>query len=82
MCNTTDDCGIVRPDWLQVNASYVGTATIAGMTCQGWVKQGGEQNYYYAEVGTGAPCLYYEGYPVLPLTSNCALGSTHAAMLA
>jgi hypothetical protein len=31
---------------------------------------GGEQNYYYAELDTQQPCLFYEGYPVLPQTSN------------
>ena len=70
VCNTSDYCGIVAPGWLQVNSTYVGRSNIAGMVCDGFVKEGGEQNYYYAEVGSGQPCLYYEGYPVLPLTSN------------
>ena len=34
----------------------------------GWMKVGGEQNYYYAEVETQQPCEYYEGYPTLPCT--------------
>jgi hypothetical protein len=70
VCNTSDYCGIVAPDWLQVNATYQGQQTIAGMQCDGWMKQGGEQNYFYAEVGTSNPCMYYEGYPTLPFTKN------------
>ena len=60
-CDTADYCGIVRPDWLQDNSTYQGEETIAGLDCQGWMKEGGEQNYYYAEKTTGQPCLYYEG---------------------
>lgn len=40
------------------------------LALRGWLKVGGEQNYWYAEVGTGNPCEYYEGYPTLPFTSN------------
>ena len=69
-CNTTDYCGIVRPDWLQHGAAYQGKEIIAGMTCDGWMKQGGEQNYWYADAVTQQPCLYYEGYPTLPASSN------------
>jgi hypothetical protein len=68
-CNVSDYCGIVRPDWLQTNATYQGPQTIDGATCYGWMKQGGEQNYWYA-TASGQPCLYFEGYPVLPFTSN------------
>jgi len=56
-CNTTDYCGIVRPDWLQENSTYVGRSTIAGLTCDGWMKEGGEQNFYFADVDTQQPCL-------------------------
>ena len=70
VCDTSDYCGIVRPDWLQDNATYKGEQTIAGMDCEGWMKQGGEENYYFAEKSTGQPCLYFEGYPTLPYTSN------------
>jgi len=69
-CSTSDYCGIVRPDWLQENATYVDRQVIDGLTCDGWVKVGGEQNFYYSEINTQQPCLYYEGYPVLPKTSN------------
>ena len=71
VCNVSDYCGIVSPSWLQDNSTYVGQATIEGMLCDGFLKVGGEHNYYYAEVGSGQPCLYYEGYPTLPDTSNC-----------
>lgn len=70
VCNTGDYCGIVRPDWLQTNATYEGEQTIAGLDCEGFMKEGGEQNFYYAEKTTQQPCLYYEGYPILPATSN------------
>lgn len=63
-CNTADYCGIVRPDWLQDNSTYEGELTIAGLDCEGWMKEGGEQNFYYAEKTTGQPCLYYEGVRV------------------
>ena len=66
VCSTADDCGIVLPGWLQHNASYEGAETIAGLDCEGWMKQGGEQNYYYAEKTTQQPCLYYEGGRGLP----------------
>lgn len=69
-CNVTDYCGIVAPWWLQQNSTFQGYKTIAGMNCSGWLKVGGEQNFYYAEVSTQQPCQYYEGYPTLPLTSN------------
>lgn len=61
VCSTADDCGIVSPGWLQHNSTYEGEETIAGLNCAGFMKEGGEQNYYYAAVGTQQPCLYYEG---------------------
>ena len=69
-CNTTQECGIVRPDWLQDNATYQGRKEVAGMTCDGWMKRGGEENYWWAQVDTQQPALYYEGYPTLPQSSN------------
>jgi hypothetical protein len=68
-CNVTEYCGIVAPWWLQQNATFQGYKTIAGMNCSGWMKQGGEENYYYSEVTTQQPCQYYEGYPTLPCES-------------
>jgi hypothetical protein len=70
VCDTADYCGIVAPDWLQKNSTYEGEKVINGLTCEGFMKEGGEQNFYYAEKTTQQPCLYYEGYPVLPDTSN------------
>jgi hypothetical protein len=69
-CNITNYCGIVRPDWLQQNATYEGTKEIGGRTCVGYMKVGGEQNFWWAEANTSRPCLFEEGYPVLPDTSN------------
>lgn len=40
------------------------------MPCGGWLKVGGEHNYYFADATTQQPCLYYEGYPTLPASSN------------
>ncbi len=37
-CNASIGCGIVRPDWLQQNSSFVGTKTISGLSCNGWLK--------------------------------------------
>ncbi len=59
VCNTTEFCGIVASDWLQKNSSYQGEKQIAGLDCEGWMKEGGEQNYYYAETSTQQPCEYY-----------------------
>ena len=39
-CNTTQFCGIVRPDWLQENSTYQGQLNISGMLCDGWMKEG------------------------------------------
>lgn len=69
-CNTSDYCGIVSPDWLQKNSTFVGSLTIGGKVCDGWLKEGGEKNFYYAERNSGQPCEYYEGYPTLPQSSN------------
>jgi hypothetical protein len=63
-CNTTDYCGIISSTWLQDNATYVGTSTIRGVECDGWVKIGGEQNYWYTTVASRndkfarQPCQY------------------------
>jgi hypothetical protein len=70
VCDTAEYCGIVSPSWLQVNSTYEGERRIGGLDCVGFMKQGGEQNYYFAEKTTQQPCEYYEGYPVLPNTSN------------
>jgi hypothetical protein len=59
-CNTTDYCGIVAPDWLQQNATFVNVQPFGSLSCDGWVKQGGEQNFYYADLITRQPCEYYE----------------------
>ena len=75
-CNTTDFCGIIASDWLQDNATYVGTTTIRGVECDGWVKVGGEQNYWYTTVASRndkdarQPCQYDEGYPTFDKGSN------------
>ena len=69
-CNVSQYCGIVAPDWLQKDAMYQGQQQIAGMTCDGWLKIGGEHNFYYADAATQQPCEYYEGYPTLPASSN------------
>lgn len=68
-CNTSQYCGIIRPDWLQQNATYQGTKAFSGTTCYGWLKIGGEQNYYYA-TADGTPCQYYEGYPTFNVGNN------------
>lgn len=71
VCNTTDYCGIIRPDWLQQNSTYVGQATIGGVLCDGWMKMGGEQNYYFVTADARRqPCQYYEGYPTFNVGSN------------
>ena len=45
-CNVSQYCGIVKPDWLQDNSTYVGRQNISGLTCDGWKKDGGEENYW------------------------------------
>jgi len=70
-CNTTDYCGIISPTWLQQNSTYQGVQTIAGRTCYGWEKTGGEQNYFWATNDTPQqPCSYYEGYPTFNVGMN------------
>jgi hypothetical protein len=62
LCNTTDFCGIISPDWLQQNSTYVGERTINGHSCLGWEKTGGEENYFFVlSSDTSVPCQYYEG---------------------
>ena len=74
-CNTSEFCGIIAPRWLQ-NATYQGVATIGGVECEGWMKQGGEQNFYYVTTASRCrtnarqPCQYYEGYPTLDVGVN------------
>lgn len=64
-CNTSSYCGIIAPWWLQENATYQGTAVIGGVACDGWMKQGGEQNFYYTTVASRdqptarQPCQYF-----------------------
>ena len=75
-CNTTAFCGIIASNWLQDNATYVGTSTIRGVDCDGWVKVGGEQNFWYTTVASRndkfarQPCQYDEGYPTFDKGSN------------
>jgi len=85
-------CGIIAPTWLD-GASYVGQKTINGILCNGfathsvseligvagWMKQGGEKNYYYATADSAQkPCMYYEGYPKLIIGKNEWLYDTAA----
>ena len=71
-CDVADYCGIVRPDWLKDNSTYEGTREYGGGlgTCGGWMKQGGEENWWWATLADGAPCQYYEGYPTFQDGSN------------
>ena len=75
-CSVADHCGIIAPRWLQQNATYQGTAVIGGVECDGWMKQGGEENYFWTVVASRnrpnerQPCQYYEGYPTFALGSN------------
>jgi hypothetical protein len=74
VCNVSSYCGIVSPGWLQTNASYQGEkdfpqADGSTVKCYGWVKQGGEQNFWFA-TATGLPCQYYEGYPSFAVGNN------------
>ena len=69
-CNVSQFCGIVSPAWLQTGATYQGRRELAGMACDGWLKAGSEQNYYFADAATQQPCEYFEGYPTLPASSN------------
>ena len=74
-CDVSEYCGIVRPDWLQTNATYQGSRVFptgggaGSVTCYGWMKEGKEQNFWWA-TGEGIPCLYYEGYPTLAAGNN------------
>jgi len=64
-CNTSVGCGIIKKDWLK-GATYQGQMRVDGQVCDGWMKKGGEENYFYATTGSvQKPCLYYEGYPTL-----------------
>lgn len=75
-CNTTDFCGIISPTWLQQDAVYQGTQTFEGVQADGWMKQGGEQNYYWTSVASRGdekrrvPVKYYEGYPTFNVGNN------------
>jgi hypothetical protein len=75
-CNTTDYCGIISPTWLQQDAVYQGTQTFQGVLSDGWMKQGGEQNYYWTSVASRndknkrIPVVYYEGYPTFSVGNN------------
>lgn len=68
-CNTTEYCGIIKPTWLQTNATYEGTAVVSGQTCNWWAKQGGESNNALF-LPSGQPCAYYEGYPTFQVGNN------------
>ena len=52
-----------------------GTATIGGELCDGWMKLGGEQNYWYTTVASRGmpnarqPCQYFEGYPTFNVSA-------------
>lgn len=70
-CNTTDYCGIISPSWLQTNATYQGQRLIDGVNCNGWMKQGGEDNYaWFTADANQQPAQYYEGYPTFDIGSN------------
>lgn len=78
-CNATHGCGIISPDWLVHNSSYVGQRTINGHTCDGWEKTGSEQNFYFATADADRkPCEYYEGYPTFNVGKNEWLYNTSA----
>lgn len=70
-CNVTDYCGVISPDWLQEGATYQGQKIINGALCEGWMKKGGEENYFWVLVSNpNVPCQYYEGYPNFVVGSN------------
>eukprot|EP00762_Andalucia_godoyi_P001623 ANDGO_00142.mRNA.1 hypothetical protein EMIHUDRAFT_248861 len=69
-CNASEYCTIISPTWLN-GAAYVGQKTVDGHLCNGWMKKGGEENYYFATADARQlPCEYYEGYPTLDVGSN------------
>ena len=84
-CNTTDFCGIIASDWLQENSTYVGTTTIGGVECDGFLKVGGEQNFWFTTVASRndkfarQPCRYDEGYPTFAQGSNFCEASVAGA---
>lgn len=68
-CNTSEYCGIISPNWLKQNSTYQGTRQFGSQTCYGWMKEGGEQNYYWV-TADDVPCQYYEGYPTFGVGNN------------
>ena len=72
-------CGIISPDWLQQNSTYVGSKVIGGYECDGWEKTGSEHNFYYATADAAQkPCEFFEGYPTLKVGKNTWLYNTSA----
>jgi hypothetical protein len=69
-CNVSQFCGIVAPDWLQKESTYQGQKQIEGMTCDGWLKVGGEQNFYYADAASQQPCVSAHPRPNARATKN------------
>ena len=75
-CNTSSFCGIISPTWLQENATYQGQKVINGTLSSGWMKEGGEQNFYWVSSASNdkkdarVPVQYYEGYPTFAEGSN------------
>jgi hypothetical protein len=71
VCNVSSYCGIISPDWLKTGAVYQGKKEINGAMCEGWMKKGGEENYYWVTADSKRiPCQYYEGYPNFVVGSN------------
>ena len=61
-CKCTNYFGAVRYDWLDDNATYVGTDTIDGYSVTHWTKEFKEVNHYYSTVDKQLPVQYFEIY--------------------
>ncbi|XP_035698026.1 uncharacterized protein LOC118431053 isoform X2 [Branchiostoma floridae] len=58
-CGAEEGCTVLMPTWL-TGATYMGTETIGGLTCQGWVKPGAVATDRWYQTADGKPCQYWE----------------------
>ena len=65
------DVGILRPDWMVYNSTYLGQQDVDGFTCNVWSKA--DFIVYYEDVETNRPVhwVFYTGNIILGKTPKC-----------
>lgn len=66
-CKCENQFGSTRYDWLQENATYLGSASIRGIPSYGWRKMGKVANDYWASIDGSLSVQFNETWDHVPM---------------